>query len=398
MSITAITNTKHYEDIADAIRFSKTANYQSELSKYREMYKGVVDPALILWDWEGTPLAYYTKSQALALTELPAPSTLPAYATVDHELLSFQEWNWSLADIKTRIQNHEGECLGVGAIYTTTDGTIHNYWNTPRDSVPSNIIMQKRGGSTTSGSGFHSYYSLNKINIPKEAINVSFQFAYTGIKHLALPSGMTEIPNALCAGCFNLSNISIPNSVVAIRINAFKECKSLKNIVIPNGVTRIEEYAFQACSSLKTVVMPNNIKNIYNYAFNACSSLTDISIPANATRISVGAFRYCWSLPRIQIPNNVLVIEGYAFDNCRSLYDILCTASEPILNHTNAFDNLPSDYRIYVPRANLSWFETATNWSTIYTQGHIVAIEDYIEYLESIGFDVDDYKEVDVNA
>jgi hypothetical protein len=47
-----------------------------------------------------------------------------------------------------------------------------------------------------------------------------------------------------------------------------------------------------------------------------------------------------------------------------------------------------------VPRSDLSWFETETNWSTIYTQGHIVAIEDYIEYLESLGFDVNKYKEV----
>lgn len=67
--------------------------------------------------------------------------------------------------------------------------------------------------------------------------------------------------------------------------------------------------------------------------------------------------------------------------------------SKPTLANTNAFSNLPTNYKNYVPRADLSWFETATNWSTIYTQGHIVAIEDYIEYLESIGFNVDDYKE-----
>ena len=393
MSITAITNTKHYEDIADAIRFSKTANYQSELSKYREMYKGAMDPALILWDWEGTPLAYYTKSQALALTELPAPNSLLAYATVDHELLSFQEWNWSLADIKTWIQNHENKTLNVGATYATTDGQIHNYWSTPRVNTISNIIMQKRGSSSSSEVNFYNYFSLRNVNIPKGNQSV-FYFTYTGIESIVIPSGTTEITSQIFRGCFNLLNVTIPNGVTVIRNGAFCECGSLTNIIIPDTVTRIEENAFKSCQSLRSVVMPNNIDNIYNYAFSSCSSLTDISIPANATRISVGAFRYCWSLPRIQIPNNILVIEGYAFDNCRSLYDILCTAPTPILNHTNAFDNLPSDYRIYVPRVDLSWFETATNWSTIYNQGHIVAIENYIAYLESIGFDVDAYKEV----
>ena len=69
----------------------------------------VLNPALVLWDWEGTKLAEYSAEDALALTELPAPDTLPAYAVVDHELLLFQKWNWSLANIKTWIQNHDGE-------------------------------------------------------------------------------------------------------------------------------------------------------------------------------------------------------------------------------------------------------------------------------------------------
>ena len=32
----------------------------------------VQNPALILWDWEGTKLAEYSAEDALALTELPA--------------------------------------------------------------------------------------------------------------------------------------------------------------------------------------------------------------------------------------------------------------------------------------------------------------------------------------
>ena len=93
---------------------------------------GVVNPALVLWDWEGTKLAEYSVEDALALTELPAPNILPAYAAADHELLLFQKWNWSLANIKTWIQNHEGETLDIGAIYTTTDGQDHNFWGNPR--------------------------------------------------------------------------------------------------------------------------------------------------------------------------------------------------------------------------------------------------------------------------
>ena len=216
----------------------------------------VLNPALVLWDWEGTKLAGYSREDALALTELPVPDTLPPYATVDHELLVFQSWNRSLVNIKTWIQNHYGETCNVDAIYTTTDGQDHNFWNGPRLDTALMINMQKRGTTSIGGYAFQNCYSLTQINIP-------------------------------------------------------------------DGVTSIGDYAF-----------------------NGCKSLCDILVESKST-----------------------------------------------LSHNKAFNGLPSIYRAYVPRADLSWFETATNWSTIYAQGHIVAIEDYIAYLESIGFNVDKYKE-----
>ena len=262
----------------------------------------VSNPALVLWDWEGTKLAEYSAEDALALTELPAPSTLPAYATADHELLLFQEWNWSLANIKAWIQNNEGECLDVGAIYTTTDGQDHNYWGNLRLDTANTINMQKRGTASIGNSAFYNCYSLTQINIP-------------------------------------------------------------------DSVTSIGSYAF------------------YN-----CYSLTRINIPDSVTSIG-GAFQNCYSLTQINIPDSVTSIVNGAFSVCYSLCDILLE-SKPTLSNINAFNNLPTNYRIYVPRTDLSWFETATNWSTIYAQGHLVAIEDYIEYLESIGYNVDEYKEV----
>ena len=216
----------------------------------------VLNPALVLWDWKGTKLAEYSAEDALALTELPAPDTLPPYATADHDLLLFQSWNWSLANIKTWIQNHDGETCNVGAIYTTTDRQDHNFWNSPRLDTANKISMQKRGT--------------------------------TGIEN--------------------------------------------------------------------------------------------------------GVFQNCYSLTHINIPDGVTSIGDYAFYKCYSLCDVLLE-SKPTLASANTFGNLPTNYRNYVPRADLSWFETETNWSTIYTQGHIVAIEDYIAYLESIGFNVDKYKE-----
>ena len=240
-------------------------------------------------------------------------------------MLSFQGWNWSLANIKTWIQNHEGECLGVDAIYTTTDGQDHNYWGNPRLDTAATINMQKRGTASIGANVFYNCYSLTRVNIP--------------------------------------------DGVTSIGTNALRNCYSLTQINIPGGVTSIGYSVFSGCYSLAQINIPDSVTSIGGYAFNSC-----------------------YSLAQINIPDSVTSIETSAFNGCMSLCDILLE-SKPTLANTNAFDGLPTNYRIYVPRADLSWFETATNWPTIYTQGHIVAIEDYIEYLESIGFNVDAYKE-----
>ena len=307
----------------------------------------VLNPALVLWDWEGTKLAEYSRHDALALSALPAPSSLPFYATADHELLVFQGWNRSLANIKTWIQNHEGECLGVGTKYTTTDGQDHNYWGNPRLSDVKLIKMQKRGTTSISASAFQNCYSLTQLNIP---------------------DGVTSIGNNAFYYCYSLTQLNIPDSVTSISNNAFNNCYSLTQLNIPDGVTSISASAFQNCYSL-----------------------TQLNIPDGVTSIDTRAFQNCYSLTQLNIPDGVTSIGNYAFQNCKTLCDIL-NESQAALADVSAFTGLPSNYRIYVPRADLSWHETATNWATIYTQGHIVAIEDNIAYLESIGFNVDAYK------
>ena len=331
----------------------------------------VLNPALVLWDWEGAKLAEYSAEDALALTELPAPDTLPAYADVDHELLLFQKWNWSLANIKTWMQNHEDETLDVGAIYTTMDGQDHNYWNSPRLDTAKTISMQKRGTASIGANAFHSCHSLTRINIP---------------------DGVTGIGSSAFYNCYSLTRINIPDGVTSIGNAAFRYCHSLTRINIPDSVTSIENYAFYSCYSLTRINIPDGVTGIKNYAFYNCHSLTRINIPDGVTGIESSAFYNCYSLTRINIPDGVTSIGNDTFNLCKALCDIL-NESKSTLSNTNAFNGLPENYRIYVPRANLSWFETATNWSTIYTQGHIVAIEDYIAYLESIGFNVDKYKE-----
>ena len=280
--------------------------------------QSVTNPALRLIDWEGTALKEYTAEQVANLTALPTPPSLRA--DVDRELLVFQGYNWSVSDIKSWVKTHEGKCLMVGAIYTTTDGQDYNYWNNPRLTTATTISKHKRGTTTIGDS-------------------------------------------------------------------AFRNCFSLTNITIPEGATTIGDSAFNGCRSLASINLPDSVTSIGGSAFYNCFSLTSINLPDSVTSIGGNAFYNCFSLTSINLPDSVTSIGGNAFYGCASLTDIVVKGT-PSLANTTAISNIYEDYLIYVPRAKLSWYSTATNWTTLYNNNKIAAIEDNIEYLESIGIDV----------
>ena len=299
------------------------------------------------YDWEGTLLFGYSVEEVQAMTSLPAPNTSPNYQSVDHDLLTFQEWTQNLTNIKTWVRNHSDQSLGVGAIYTTTDLQNHNHWNNPRLTNDNSIYMQKRG--------------------------------------------VTSIGSNAFKGCTSLTAINIPDGVTSIGMNAFAYCYSLTAINIPDGVTSIGDAAFAYCYSLTAINIPDGVTSIGSNAFLSCYSLTAINIPNGVTLIGMNAFLSCYSLTAINIPNGVTSIGSYAFKGCRELYDVVIHG-KPALSNTDAFGGAPPTQKLYVHRSDLSWFETETNWSTIYAQGQIVAAADHLEHLISIGIDVTDFE------
>ena len=50
--------------------------------------------------------------------------------------------------------------------------------------------------------------------------------------------------------CESLTNITLPENLTKIGINAFNTCSSLTKIVIPDSVVSIGKYAFYNCKNL----------------------------------------------------------------------------------------------------------------------------------------------------
>ena len=341
------------------------------------------------YDYDGALVASYTLAEAQALTALPdGPS---------HDGLMFQGWNWSLEKINALTRP-----MNVGAMYITDDGKTRLHiriWDTVRSNVPLYISQTVANGvtidwgdgsatETLAGTGnvntTHQYTAVGDYTVtlaPAEGCTLglgtgSSSYCVMGstenkgivycnlLQDVRIGTNVTEIRGSAFRSCYSLASITIPKGVTRIKDNAFYYCYSLASITIPKGVTRIQNM-FTECSSLLIIIIPESFAFIQNYAFYYCYSLASITIPDNVTSIMQYAFYYCYSLASITIPEGVTSIGAYAFNACYGMaeYHLLPT-TPPTLYNTNAFNGIPSDCILYVPKGCLEAYQTATNWAT----------------------------------
>ena len=114
---------------------------------------------------------------------------------------------------------------------------------------------------------------------------------------------------------------------------------------------------------LSSVTIGNSVTNIEGYAFYECTSLTSVTIGDSVTEIGICAFDGCTSLTSVTIPDSVTSIEKYAFHDCPSLKEVYCKPITPPAGGSYMFNYNASDRKIYVPRASVDAYKSASYWS-----------------------------------
>lgn len=114
----------------------------------------------------------------------------------------------------------------------------------------------------------------------------------------------------------NLTEVSIPASVVSIDYYAFAECRGLSRVTFApdNKLTGIYEGAFLNCISLVDITIPDSIVEISDFAFYGCTSIT--SLPISETSQIKGIYDYAFAYTGITdlvVPDSVIDIGAYAF-------------------------------------------------------------------------------------
>ena len=119
-------------------------------------------------------------------------------------------------------------------------------------------------------------------------------------------SGTLIIPDSV-----DYNNARYP--VTSIGYNAFHHAYGMDTVILPNTLTAIKQEAFAGCTDLKSVAIPNSVLTIGYVAFGGCYNLSDLTIGESVTTIGNQAFDCDTALVSLVIPNSVVIIGTAAF-------------------------------------------------------------------------------------
>ncbi len=238
--------------------------------------------------------------------------------------------------------------IGEGAFYGTdwydnqADGILYldNCCLGYKGDRPTGELTLKKGTRLIADEAFFYCYDLTSVTIP---------------------NSVSSIGDLAFSACYGLTSVTIPNSVTSISKMMFSYCISLTSVTIPNSVTEIGEGAFYYCTGLTSVTIPNSVTSISKMMFSYCISLTSVTIPNSVTSIEHGAFYYCTGLTNVTIPNSVSSIGDLAFSACSGLTSVKSLNTIPPMCGWKSFYNA-YDAILFIPEGSKAAYNTAYEW------------------------------------
>ncbi|MBQ7043700.1 MAG: leucine-rich repeat domain-containing protein [Clostridia bacterium] len=208
----------------------------------------------------------------------------------------------------------------------------------------------KDGTKTIASSAFARCYQLTGITIPNSVTNIDYNAFKncSNLTNMTIGNGSISIYNTAFDGCDNLTNLTFGNGSTCVgdgeshysseadeRTGNFSDALNKLpsfTITITEGVTSINDWAFDHCTSLTKIVIPDSVTSIGDRALSNCYNLKDVIVPKNVTDIGGGAFAKCSSLTDITIPNSVKNLGWEAFYKCVNLVNIKISEQVAVLD------------------------------------------------------------------
>jgi len=197
----------------------------------------------------------------------------------------------------------------------------------------------------------YSSGAMNVYQVDKADNGNYFWEVRDQVTKLVFKDGVTTIPS-MFSGMYNLTTITMADSVKTIAAEAFRSCNSLSSITFSSKLTTIGDFAFAYCDGLTSVSIPNSVTTIGDGAFYDCDYLASITMPSKLKTIGAEAFVYN-AISSIVIPSKVTSIGASAFRSCYNLRYIYFDGNAPTIEE-NAFLYIYNAHA-YFPKGNSTW-------------------------------------------
>ena len=374
----------------------------------------ILEKDVNFYDYEGTRVYSYTKTEFLAL------ENLPAHPDHTEDGLNADGCTYTLEDAKTYVTNNEK--LDIGFLYYPTDRKNHLFIE-----ITDYLKIELYIGSTQGidiyfdwGDGTSNTYACNGVCYPSHTYNepglynISFyssinycivigannssiifnskyynnssnkNAAKNRISAKKLYLDKVKLSSTMCNYTFidtiiigdvqiyssssnpfiwpmpllhlNLRNLSIGQLAGGSDLGA----NIMKHMCLPRNITFSESNPILNFYSLKRLCCPITLNP---FKVNNCYSLIYICIPEGITTISDSGLYNDYALPKVIIPSTITSIGNNAFKNDFGLTEVVVKSIIPPSLGSTAFDSTPTDLKIYVPAESVEEYKAATNWS-----------------------------------
>lgn len=373
------------------------------------------------YDYDGTIVYSCSMAEAQNLMELPTPP--------EHKGLVFQEWNWTLEEIKSSSVGAD-----VGPMYDTEDGAVV-YNIEVRNEIERNNICLKF--EEVSGATRNPHVTIDWGDGARETSTDAVSFSGIGMEHVYKKNGEYSIrvkktdPDS---DGFKITYVYTGNRSLISQNMEIDDI--IKSVLVGSDCGEIDSYTFAGTNVIrhitfhKKLILPSNTSLLANNSgglnflalpptqtdvydiISGCAAVRVISIPptVQSCRIGspVGLYRIVFpdsvitvdrsgsatsKLKDIRFGNRVQKIESYAFSNAErciselslpaslktlgkscftGMYNIKVyrfkSSEPPVMEATGALGISKfgtQSTKIYVPAGCADAYKAATNWAAL---------------------------------